>query len=47
MENGSGPANVGVCEYSSNWTVLRQAHLMQDGGDIFQCVSGGGFEIGW
>jgi hypothetical protein len=47
MVDGSGPANVGVCEYSSNWsTVLRQAYLMQDGGDTFTCVLEG-FVIGW
>lgn len=47
MVNGSGPANVGVCKYSSNWsTVLGQAYLMQDGGDTFKCTLQGA-EIGF
>jgi hypothetical protein len=45
MVNGSGPANVGVCEYSSSGAVLHSAYLMQDGSDSFVCESGFGWLI--
>lgn len=41
MVNGSGNADVGVCEFNSSLSAVGTAYLMQDGGDRFSCQNGG------
>lgn len=41
MVDGSGPADVGVCELTTSGATGGFAYLMQDGGDFYSCHDGG------